>query len=123
MADDSEKTPEVESGDRDSLSGTAWAESILADDASFAEYSAELFSEYDQDKNGRLGKGTAIQILNEVCKDHGISPPKSKKIQELFQKCDKDRNGALDNSEFALFFKVALANIVQRVSVIGGASQ
>jgi Ca2+-binding EF-hand superfamily protein len=118
--DEASKTVETGEGNNDSLTGAAWAESVLANDKALAAYATKVFTKYDEDGNGKLGKGTAIQILGEICNDHGISPPKSKKVQELFHKCDKDKNGSIDVTEFTEFFRIALTSVVQRASVVGG---
>lgn len=61
---------------------------------------AKTFRAFDLDKDGRL---SLLELLSAVRCFNLLIPREH--VKQLFEQCDRDKNGSVDYEEFALLFK------------------
>ena len=63
------------------------------------------FDKYDDDKNGLLDKHELMRLFEDL-----KAPQTFKSINEMIQRVDKDKDGAVNVSEFIELFKIAASD-------------
>lgn len=59
-------------------------------------------------------------MVKDLCQQTGVAPPLPEQVTQLFQKCDKSRDGVLHVAEFTSFYRILLEDLMKMQSRSSG---
>ena len=95
-------------------SGVEWARNLLANEDERRLLCAMEFGADDLNGNGTLDPEEAWLCVTRVCDRVGLELPRLERCEELFVRCDKNKDGAIQLDEFQPFFRTLLASAVNK---------
>jgi len=95
-------------------SGVEWARNLLANEDERRLLCAMEFGADDLNGNGTLDPEEAWLCVTRVCDRVGLELPRLERCEELFARCDKNKDGAIQLDEFQPFFRTLLASAVNK---------
>lgn len=95
--------------------GAKWAKHLLDTPADFHKTCEENFEEADKDGSGALDKAETIAMIKKICEVMHIALPKEERVLMLYNKCDMNGDGELQEREFEGFFKAVLKSAVAKL--------
>jgi len=98
-------------------SALTWAKDMTADKQKRRAFAREEFHKADADKSGTLDKAEILKVLEDVAHAFHLDLPKKEKILALYDMCDKNGDGVLQEGEFLVFFKDVLVSYVHHAEV------
>ena len=101
--------------------GGKWIAALLEDKAELAKETCLRFKSTDDmghvicGGDGLIEEKEAVDLVNTICMDAYLLPPRKERTIELFRICDKDGSGKLGAPEFAIFFKKVLQDVDRKM--------
>jgi hypothetical protein len=99
-------------------------EALLADKAFFADACEKLLGRFDASRSGGLTEAEVQELVRVFAQSYRVSLPPADKVQELFSRADRRKDGELQRDELPRFFRAvcrsAMANLNGEQKVAAG---
>eukprot|EP00932_Pfiesteria_piscicida_P002160 SRR837773.121.p1 GENE.SRR837773.121~~SRR837773.121.p1 ORF type:complete len:219 (-),score=62.68 SRR837773.121:49-642(-) len=81
---------------------------LLSSPAMFSHACKEQFRKFDVNGDGVLDKQEIVTLVNSLCDNFGLPPPRVGALNAFFEATDTNGDGVLSESEFKHFFECFL---------------
>ena len=94
--------------------GVEWGIFILANKDARRQLCTSEFHSFDENRSGTIQVDEASTLIANICQRYELPLPRSARIEELFELCDKNSDGDLQEKEFAAFFAAVVESVLKK---------
>jgi len=98
---------------KEQVAAVQWATMMVANKAERRKYAVGEFRAADKDSSGTLDTKEVHALLTKIAATMKLGLPKKDRLDTLYNMCDKNGAGQLQESEFQAFFKASLESAIK----------